>query len=290
MSARDGFPLGLVHGLAIEEYHASAGVSNSGLSDFARSPLHYHALHLNPDRPPVEETPAQLAGNLAHCAILEADCFEKRYAIGPNVRRGTKVWDAFEASLLPSQTGIKPDQAMVARAQAASVRSIPDLAALLAKGDAEVSAWWADPATGMLCRCRPDFVHPVRDDAVILVDVKSCGDASPAQFARQIGRMAYHRQAALYTDGYEAASGKTVLAFIFAAVETSWPFAASAVMLDDESLELGRAENRALLERFAECERTDSWPGYSDSIEMVTLPRWLATEQITTTTEESEPA
>ncbi len=273
MSARD-FPLGIFHGVPIDEYHASAGISCSGLADFARSPYHFHALHLNPDRPADEGTPAQLVGNLAHCAILEPAEFVKRYAVGPNTRRGTKVWDAFEASLTPKQTGIKIDQAETAHAQAASVRALPDVGKLLAAGAPEVSAFWIDPATGELCRCRPDWVHPVGERGVILIDVKTCGSADPHEFARQVARMGYHRQAALYSDGYGVASGTPVLGFVFVAVESEWPFAASAVMLDDEGIAKGRAEIAELLPRYAECRAAGNWPGYAESIELITLPTW----------------
>lgn len=277
-------PLGTFDDIAIDVYHASAGISNSGLSDFARSPRHYHALHLNPDRPAEGPTTAQLEGQLAHCAILEPAAFDTRYVIGPNTRRGTKVWDAFEASLTSEQIGIKPDQAEVAKAQALSVRSIPDVAALLAKGKPEVSAFWIDPATGELCRCRPDWVHPAGDGGVILVDVKTCGDAGPRQFARQVARMGYQRQAAYYSEGYEHASGKRVLGFVFVAVETEWPFAAGAYMLDDESLAKGRAENTELLSRFAMCRSADHWPAWGDAISLISLPAWALS-----TTTESEP-
>lgn len=264
----------VLHDVPIAVYHASAGVSNSGLADFARSPRHYHALHLDPDRPPREETAAQLAGNLAHCAILEPEAFATRYVVGPNCRRGTKLWDAFEASLSSGQTGIKPDDHFNAKAQAASVRALPEVAALLARGHPEVSAYWIDPSTGQLCRCRPDWVHPVGDPGVILLDVKTCGDASPHEFARQCARMGYHRQAAFYSDGYALASGRPVLGFVFIAVETAWPYAASAVMLDDESTQKGRAEIAALLPRFAACTQAGTWPGYSSAIELVSLPSW----------------
>lgn len=286
MNARTDLPLGLVHDLPIADYHASPGISNSGLGDFARSPFHFHALHLNPLRPPAKETPSQLAGNLFHCAIFESDDFAARYPVGPNVKtKNSRDWHAFEESLQPGQVAIKAEQAEIAQAQALSVRSNPELARLLRNGRHEVSAYWIDPATGELCRCRPDWTHTVNPDGVILLDGKTCGDASPSEFARQIGRMGYHRQAAFYTDGYEAATGKTVLAFIFGAVEDKWPFASSAVMLDDESLERGRAENAELLERYAACRRANDWPGYGAGVELVTLPRWLTAKPLTTTEE-----
>lgn len=269
---------GVIHGMDINDYHAIAdAISKTGLDRIRRSPAHYYALTLDPKRPPDQERAGQLEGQLAHCAILEPDEFLKRYAIGPDVSRATKAWKEFEASLPPGTTGIKADQYAAAIHQQVSVHSLPDVAEALATGWPEVSAFWTDPETGVMCRCRPDWVHPVDDDSVILLDLKTYSDASPADFARQVARKRYHVQAAYYSDGYAAASGKHVLAFIFVCVESEWPYAASATVLDELSIEQGRTEYREDLRVYAECLRTGKWPGYGAGIHTISLPNWAIT-------------
>lgn len=269
--------LGLFAGIPIDAYHAGEGLSRTQLLDFAKSPLHYFALHRDPRRPPAPgERDGQLEGQLAHCAILEPDEFEHRYAIGPDVRRNTTAWRAFVDNH-PHRVCVQEDQVAVAEWQAVRVRELKDVGALLVtkSARAEVSAYWRDATTGLLCRCRPDLAAPVgAGDQVILADVKTTGDASPAEFAHQVQRKDYALQAAYYSDGYAAASGQAVIGFVFIAVETSWPFAACACMLDDASLEAGRRRYRELLDRFAVCQAQDKWPSYSDTIELITLPPW----------------
>lgn len=270
--------IGAHEGIGIDEYHAMPGVSNSGLSDFARSPAHYYALHLDPARPPEVARSGQLEGNLAHCAILEPDHFDDRYALGPVNDKRLKAWRDWQIEV--EDRGVEkitPREYTTAFAQAVSVRKIKDVATLLAKGRPEVSCGWIDAATGELCRCRPDWVHPVGNGAaagVILLDVKTCGDACAAEFTRQIARKGYHRQAAFYSDGYALATGEPVLGFIFVAVESSWPYAAGAYMLDEVSIDKGREEIAELLPRFAACRAANSWPGYSDTVELISLPEW----------------
>lgn len=273
MNARTQTPLGLVYDLPNEEYHAGPGLSNSGLTLLAKSPAHYYGMHLDPARPPAEEKAGQLHGTLCHCATLEPAYFDLRYAVGPTCNRNTKKWHDFVDKHLDAVC-IQADQRETAFAQAAAVRALPDVNRLLSAGRPEVSAFWFDEETGVLCRCRPDWVHPMEGCGVILVDLKTYSDASPREFARQVARKKYHVQAAFYSDGYEAASGVLVVGFVFVAVETEWPHAASAVMLDDESLAKGRSEARELTNLYAECVSTGRWPGYGQQIESITLPAW----------------
>lgn len=281
-----------IDGQDIEVYHRGAGISKTGLDHVARSPATFYALHLDPARPPEKERAGQLEGQLAHCAILEPAEFDQRYAVLPAdaPRRPTEAqwnakkpspesveamewWRAWNESSA-GRTIITHAQRETALRQAESVRRLPDVAEALAAGRPEVSAYWIDPDTGVLCRCRPDWVHPAGDNGVILLDVKTYSDASPAEFARQIARKRYHVQDAFYSDGFARASGLEVLAFVFVAVETEWPYAASAVMLDDQGREAGRALYRQDLESYARCLASGTWPGYSTAIETVSLPAW----------------
>lgn len=266
---------GIYYGMSNADYHASEGISKSGLDLIAHSPAHYYGRKIDPNRPPeIEQTIAQQNGEIAHCAILEPDEFSKRFQVGPDVIRSTKQWKEFE-SLLPSGvSAIKPDQSIAARRQAASVRCIDDIAKSLSVGHAEVSAYWIDEETGVLCKCRPDFVHDCGDAGVVLIDVKTCGNASPGEFSRMIAKHRYHVQDAYYSDGFAIASGRRVLGFVFAAVEMIYPYAASAIALDEDSIDQGRRDYRRNLDTYAECLYSGIWPGYGLEVQIARLPNW----------------
>lgn len=287
---------GLYRGVPIEDYHAGLGISKSGLDDMDRSPAYYYATHLDPNRPAPKARSGQLEGTLAHCAILEPEEFGKRYVVIPEdaPRRPTSIqvnaknpsqetikavawWgDFLEANA--QKTIIGAQEYDTAWRQAEAVRKLPDVAEALATGWAEESAYWIDPQTGELCRCRPDWVHPCGTSGRILLDVKTYSDASPAEFARQVARKKYHRQDAFYSDGYGIASGCNVLAFIFVAVETEYPFGASATMLDDAAKAQGVIDYRRPLDLYAACKKSGNWPGYSTGIETISLPAWALTK------------
>jgi len=44
--------------------------------------------------------------------------------------------------------------------------------------------------------------------------------------------------------------------------------------LDDAALEKAALEYTPHIERFAECQRTDTWPCFSEMAETITLPSW----------------
>ncbi|MDQ0035876.1 exodeoxyribonuclease VIII [Variovorax boronicumulans] len=295
---------GIYYDLPIEQYHGnSLSVSKSGLDDLALCPAMFYALHLDPDRPARSEKAGHLEGNLAHCALLEPEEFSKRYAVLPKdapSRPTPAQWKAVNSN--ESSTAAKEwwtawnkanggariitaDQGHAARCQAHSMRSLTNvwgglsMADMLARGKTEVSAYWNDPITGVLCRCRPDLVVPINARQVVLVDVKTYSEATSREFMRQVVRKRYFMQDSWYSEGYARASGMEVVGFVFVVVEDKWPFLAASYQLGDESRHEGALQHRDLLDTYAECMRTNVWPGYTKATETLDLPPYAITSQ-----------
>lgn len=264
---------GLVEGISNDDYHRMPHLSKSQLSDFMVSPENYYRLHRDPNRPLREETPSMRIGTLTHCLTLEPDAFEERYAVGPDVSRATKDWKQWDAMQAPHKVRIKPDEHAASLAQAQSLRAHTEISELLSSGRPEVSAFWRDEETGLLLRCRPDWLHETSDGWIIL-DVKTTSDkVSPSAFARTCATYGYGVQAALYSEGVEKATGKPVLAFLFGVVSTSYPYLSSCCMFDDDSLASAHKQYRAALTAYADCKEKGEWPGYS-GVQIIRLPAW----------------
>lgn len=265
-------PLGILHDLPNADYQAAPALGSSGLKKLAQSPAHLQAMR-DPARPDDGPSDAQRTGTLAHCLTLEPDRFSARYAVKPaGMKFSTKDGIAWRDAHANFEI-ISTEEHVAAQRQAAAVHALPEVGALLRVGRPEVSAFWRDADTGVLCKCRPDWVAPA-GPGVILLDLKKTQDASPAGFARAVARYRYHLQAPWYVDGYSIASGKPVLGFVFVAVEEEFPHAAAAYMLDDDAMERGRAECRRLLALYRECAERGDWPGYPNTIQQLTLPAW----------------
>jgi hypothetical protein len=271
---------GIYHGIPIEEYHSDkTAIGNSGLKEVLDCPALYFGQNLDPQRPQAEErdSAAQQFGNMAHCILFEHDQFNRRYQVGPDVHsKALKAWKDFAATLPEGCDGIKPGQYASARKIREQALAIPELREALEhpEGRGEVSAYWRDERTGVLCKNRPDWVMPVGDKACILWDGKTFSTGDTDEFARQVPRMGYDIQAAWYTDGFGRASGLHVLAFVFIVIGNEWPHPINLCVLDEAAMDSGRRKYRRGLDTYAECLKTGNWPGYAPGIKTITLPPW----------------
>jgi hypothetical protein len=145
---------------------------------------------------------------------------------------------------------------------------------LLAKGGhTEASCFWIDEATGVKRRMRTDRLVAGMN---LILDLKTGIDVSPDGFARAVANFGYHRQAAYYIDGMRAITGED-WRMAFVGVEKDAPHLVAVYVLTDAAVEQGRQENAAGLVTAARCIESGEWPGYSDQVVALDLPRWAQT-------------
>lgn len=253
-------------------YREIEAVNQSALLPIAISPLHYRA-GLVAERK--VSKPMRL-GDVAHCAVLEADQLGKRYAVwlredGKKAVFAGKDFEAFKSEA--EQHGkrvIKQDELDTAMAVAASIRRNALAQRYLRRGSPEASMVWRDKETGLLCKGRLDWLSESVAD--VGVELKTSGSVSPRVFQQRFAQAQYDVQAAFYADGYEALTSRT-LHMKCVAVESGPPH--DVVVYDlAEAIDTGRVIYRELLNKLAECQRTNQWPGQCDTEQTLQLPRW----------------
>lgn len=254
----------VVFDMPAAQYHAHPAVSKSVLDRIARSPLHARA-YIDGVRD--EPTPAMNFGTALHSAVLEPSLFAAKYAVFEGDRRTKDGKARYEELQQRGATIISAADNDAISAMAMAIRQHPIAARLLASGLAESSVFWQHPATGLQCKCRPDWW--IEADETV-VDIKSTEDASPAAFARSVAAYRYHVQAAHYLMGTQARR------FLFVAVEKKAPHAVAVYELDDDALQIGMRLRDRDLEQYASCVEFDTWPGFPAEIMPLTLPRWAA--------------
>ena len=258
-------------------YHAHSAVSKSHLDLVAKSPLHDWSRYLDPNRVVPEPTPAMAIGSAVHTHVLELDQWDAQYVVAPaGIDRRTKVgkaeWDVFQTAI-GTRTVISREDADLVMRIGRSVLSHPAAAYLLGlPGKAETTHMWVDEATGLQCKCRPDWLL---DDGSMIVDLKTTEDASPRGFQKSIAQWRYHCQASWYLDGLQHATGKRPEQFVFIAVEKKPPYACAVYVADQQMIEIGRETARRDLDKLNLCKAADYWPGYSDQLEVINLPPWM---------------
>lgn len=269
MSANLPISPGIYDDLPPDAYHASPGISKSGLwTLYKRTPFHYR--YGSPG-----ETTSQQFGTAAHTAVLEPDLFTSRFQRGPDDRRGNKWTTAqAEASAIGRTLLTSGDYDEALRLRDALHRN-PLVQRLTAGARIEASAYWIDPATGELCRSRPDLYNP---GLRIMADLKSTTDASPQEWVRRVADYGFHVQEAFYRDGWEQAGGGPVEGFVFITVERAAPYAHAVYELDLPSVAEGAAVARKALEMYRACRLADQWPAYATDVQAMSLPRWAFRE------------
>lgn len=261
---------------SIEDYHNAPGISSSSIGDFRDSAATFKHYRENPK----ESTQATDTGRILHTLVLEHDKFPELYAVAPESieRRGTNAWKEFVLNN-PGKHHIKFNEFEDAKTMAQTARNHPRAALL--EGLKELSFFWKDPTTGLVCKCRPDNITKKG----VLVDYKTAECVFPKDvWSRQMANWNYHVQGAFYLDGVLMAleQSGTVLegiealkAFVFFSQEKKAPFLVKPWILGEISIQLGRRTYQKALKGIKECEEKGEWPGYPEELKEVECPDYL---------------
>lgn len=272
----------LIYDLPNQDYHSAEMkarfVSKSGLDEIDISAAHYKWYIENETK----ETPALLFGRAFHTMILEPEKVADEIITLPDSwptkkECGRSIEDQKEEFRLihRGKALLTAEQMEMAKAMAKSVENHAAANFLLRKanGKAEVTALWTDIDTGVDCRARFDWL---RDDGLI-VELKTTTCAKPEEFEKSALKFRYHVQAAFYIEAYRRITGQEPVGFAFVAVEKEPPYCACVYVSQPDFIQLGRKEYLKNLTTYAECRRTDEWPGYPEiSLVPLGLPAWAA--------------
>lgn len=263
----------VVYDLSNDEYHRHPAISNSGLSDIAKSPAVYQWRKSAPvDH---KKTKALDFGTACHSWLLENYNFDDEYVIEPKFNKRTNAGKeeaiAFEKANA-GRTIISNDDYHKIKLMCDSALCHPDANDLLtASGKSEVSIFWRDDITGELCRCRPDRIL---DSSPVIVDLKTTDDID--RFDRSIAAYRYHVQAAFYSTGYYELFG-AMPRFVFVVIGKKIDcgrYPIRVFELDDESVEKGAGVMRRDLDLYHKSKSEGLWRG----VEKISLPRWALEE------------
>lgn len=266
----------MILSMPAEQYHAHPAISKTGLDKVAQSPRHYRWYKDNDTL----DTKALVFGRAFHTMLLEPELIDRQVVIKPEKyqtkeecgRTIKEQKEEFEA-LHAGKAIISKDDLETAKSMAASIRDTASARFLLkGAGKIEPSLFWQDGETGVDCRARFDWL---RDDGLI-IDLKTTRCAKPEEFVKHAYSYRYHVQAAFYMEAYRAVTGNEAQGFAFIAVEKEPPYCACVFIADNAFIELGEIEYRKDIAAYADCLKSNQWPGYPDEkMVPLALPYWV---------------
>ena len=162
-------------------YHSQSDyVSSSALKSIAKRSV-YHYINTEPMGP----SEALFIGSAFHTLVLEPHLFDKEFHVSQKIDRRTKVGKAkaaaLEAELIAQgKMGIKEDAYEMICKMRDQIKADPICSGILEGGEPEVS-FYIEDFHGIKVRVRPDYIG--KD---YIVDLKSCQDASPKLFLKDI--------------------------------------------------------------------------------------------------------
>ncbi len=265
-------------GIPMDDYHADyEALSRSGILIGNKSPAHFLAQWGLPEK----DKAAFRIGRLTDDAVYARDQYKRTVFAEPvfehdgRTKDGKKERADYAASLPKDAIVIDGDEKRMIDAMAESVLAHPLVRELLTEGDSQLSGWWVDKDTGILCRCRPDWRAPKRR---IIKDLKTCRDASKDGFARAIVNLGYDVQAGHYLDGANAIDGAgSYDAWLFVAVEKEPPYPCAVYVADEAMLAHGRAIRSRVMRQLRQCIETGDFPAYGTEAQTISLPTWALT-------------
>lgn len=239
-------------------------LSYSALSNFADSPKSFIEYKLKKK----VQTDAMLYGQMVHCLILEPDDFDKRFftfddtekveQIGggnPRATKEYKQWKAEQVACAGELVVISPQDFKAAKKAANDVKFNKASAWILhnctlreQKIDWEFKNFkWH----GFIDAIEPNEHGNFLNTSGIMCDLKSCADAEPKKFQRDIINMKYYLQAAMYLMG-AGPRDYYIIAF-------DKNGGISVHKLHKDLIEYGMDEYDKLMGKFNECILLDKW-------------------------------
>jgi hypothetical protein len=287
--------VGIYKDLSNETYHGhEESISRSAIMDFMDSPYKYWANYINPERKERESTPAMLFGEAFHTLILEPSEFDKRFSVSPEIERLPKVGllrdlgrpeydkQKRERDSISLANKIRQEEfetesegkKLLTSKEYETLKEMrecllkhPKAMGLIEGAACEQSYFWIDEHSGFMIKARPDILH-----SNMIVDLKTCRDASPRAFQGAMVDGGYHIQGAIIRDGVMVLEGRDIPNVINIAVETRYPYQIGIYMIDEFALEHGHLQyKQALLDMKAAFEKNE-FPSYG--VQTISLPPW----------------
>lgn len=211
----EGLQEGIYFNLSNEDYHKDPAISCSGVKDLLDNPKIYWHNSLNPKKEQSEDSRALMYGRAAHCLLLEPEQFDKDFIvldkddlkIGSDYYNKVKDDSTFDKNFKLPKTPkaltikyigkknlIKKEDYNKMKAAVNEIKEDSFYDDWFKGGYAEISIFWRDEGTGLMCRSRFDYLN-----INFAVDYKTTFKVKDIK--KSIANFSYNLQSTIYLRG-----------------------------------------------------------------------------------------
>lgn len=250
--------------LKFQEYKELLGITQSKLKLLKRSPAHFH---VDVD---AKSSEALTFGKLYDTLLLTPGWFEEEFLIcEEKPRKGSKAYDELLLTARDREI-ISTEDYKEALNMVDVAKSHLQVSELLSGAEAQLSITWGWDSVSIPCKGRPDLYNA---ELKAVIDLKTTKDARPSSFQKDAYNFGYFNQLAFYADGC-AKNGLEVENCYIIAQEKEAPFGVMVYKINQESLARAHQENNYLVELYAQCVDSKTFPCYPGEIFELSMPTW----------------
>ena len=186
--------------MTIQDYHSDKTIiSSTGLKTAKRSTKDFINYVLTDG-----ERKAHFDfGNAFELALMSDEEFQNECVVfvKPDPSKnmnGKENKEAFKAVIDTGKYIITQEDKMLIDSMVKSCKADPTIKKLITNVQYQQSLFWTDEETGLKCKTRPDICINKKN---VIVDIKTCKDASPQGFSRDACNLDYPLQAVMQIEG-----------------------------------------------------------------------------------------
>jgi hypothetical protein len=271
----------LIKNMRAEVYHSGPEVSSTLLKHLNVSPAHAYAYMTEKTEP----TALMKFGTAWHAHFFEPSEFEKNYVVVPlgldrRTKDGKAAWSDIEAT---GKEPISHDNRVAIGRMTTNANALEMTAQIMSSGAEKLSECSIfSEIDGVAIRIRPDqLVMPCKEfPHGLIIDGKTCADASPSGFGRHAWNNGFHIQAALNSHTVARLFELDIpfAPFAWLSVERGSPHCALYHYAPEILLQYGWEEVQRLIGELRVCRETGIWLGYRQDSQELVLPSYALRE------------